>query len=365
MKIKTHKPISINGLSGYTIKCASDVESYTFYGSVTLGAGFSIIADTSPTNGMNVSFWFRTAITPGGYAFNILGTTINPTLVAGYFVAFAEYFDGAWTVWCAGIPQVSITQGGIGSITQNANGDLVIAPLGIVNSMISASAAIDYSKLAALTASKILGSDGSGVISALDTATYPSLTELALVKGATGSPLQTQIAAVISSLSAYALSADVASAIATALTAYYTSAQVDTALSNYTTLTALASALTAYYTSTQVDSLLAAVQLNAQTYNVPLTANTTLTAASITNIVAFDSTGGGFTVYLPLISSLPDGYVVTLKQYGSNAVVFGANVSDGGFTEVTGSAAPTISLSSSGGVTKVQAHRATKLWVVI
>ena len=339
MKIKTHKPISINGLSGYTIKCASDVESYTFYGSVTLGAGFSIIADTSPTNGMNVSFWFRTAITPGGYAFNILGTTINPTLVAGYFVAFAEYFDGAWTVWCAGIPQVSITLGGIGSITKNANGDLIIAPLGIVNSMINASAAIDYSKLAALTASKILGSNGSGVISALDTATYPSLTELALVKGATGSPLQTQIAAVISSLSAYALSSDVASAIATALTAYYT--------------------------STQVDSLLAAVQLNAQTYNVPLTANTTLTAATITNIVAFDSTGGGFTVYLPLISSLPDGYVVTLKQYGSNAVVFGANVSDGGFTEVTGLAALTISLSSSGGVTKVQAHRATKLWVVI
>lgn len=43
-----------------------------------------------------------------------------------------------------------------------------------------------------LTASRVLGSDGSGKISALDTATYPSLTELSYSKGVT-SAIQTQI----------------------------------------------------------------------------------------------------------------------------------------------------------------------------
>jgi hypothetical protein len=64
--------------------------------------------------------------------------------------------------------------------------------LGIVNGDISASAAIGLSKLAALTADRILSSNGSGVITALDTATYPSLTELSYVKGVT-SGLQTQL----------------------------------------------------------------------------------------------------------------------------------------------------------------------------
>lgn len=45
-----------------------------------------------------------------------------------------------------------------------------------------------------LTASRILGSDGSKNIVSLDTATYPSLTELAHVKGVT-SAIQTQLAA--------------------------------------------------------------------------------------------------------------------------------------------------------------------------
>ena len=62
----------------------------------------------------------------------------------------------------------------------------------LVDADINASAAIAYSKLAALTADRILASSGSGVVSALDTTTYPSLTELAYVKGVT-SAIQTQI----------------------------------------------------------------------------------------------------------------------------------------------------------------------------
>jgi hypothetical protein len=62
----------------------------------------------------------------------------------------------------------------------------------IENADIKAAAAIAVNKLAALTASRVVISDGSGFISAADTGTYPTLTELSYVKGVT-SAIQTQI----------------------------------------------------------------------------------------------------------------------------------------------------------------------------
>jgi len=79
-----------------------------------------------------------------------------------------------------------------GDITMSNAGVVAIASGVIVNTDINASAAIAVSKLAAVTASRVLGSDGSGFIQALDTATYPSLTELSYVKGVT-SAIQTQL----------------------------------------------------------------------------------------------------------------------------------------------------------------------------
>jgi trimeric autotransporter adhesin len=76
------------------------------------------------------------------------------------------------------------------SITNTGNTQIVAGA--IVNADINASAAIAVSKLEALTASRVLGSNGSGVIQALDTATYPSLTELSYVKSVT-SAIQTQL----------------------------------------------------------------------------------------------------------------------------------------------------------------------------
>lgn len=62
----------------------------------------------------------------------------------------------------------------------------------IVNSDISASAGIGTTKLEALTASRVAITNASGYLSAADTATYPSLTELSYVKGVT-SAVQTQV----------------------------------------------------------------------------------------------------------------------------------------------------------------------------
>lgn len=62
----------------------------------------------------------------------------------------------------------------------------------IENADIKAAAGIAHSKMAALTASRVMITDGSGVASSADTGTYPSLTELAYGKGVT-SAIQTQL----------------------------------------------------------------------------------------------------------------------------------------------------------------------------
>lgn len=77
---------------------------------------------------------------------------------------------------------ISITNAGVTSFTAGS----------IVNADINASAAIAVSKLAVLTASRVVGTNSSGVLTILDTATYPSLAELSYVKGVT-SALQTQL----------------------------------------------------------------------------------------------------------------------------------------------------------------------------
>lgn len=62
----------------------------------------------------------------------------------------------------------------------------------LADASIKSAAAIAVNKLAALTASEIVITDGSGFISSAAVATYPSLTELTYVKGVT-SAIQTQI----------------------------------------------------------------------------------------------------------------------------------------------------------------------------
>jgi hypothetical protein len=65
----------------------------------------------------------------------------------------------------------------------------------IENADIKAAAGIAVNKLAALTVSELVGSDGSGFLTSLSVATYPSLTELSYVKGVTSS-IQAQIDAI-------------------------------------------------------------------------------------------------------------------------------------------------------------------------
>ncbi len=77
---------------------------------------------------------------------------------------------------------------GNGDITASTSAGLVVKNLAITDAKISTSAAITLSKLAAVTASRALASDSSGVISA----TSVTSTELGYVSGVT-SALQTQL----------------------------------------------------------------------------------------------------------------------------------------------------------------------------
>jgi hypothetical protein len=82
--------------------------------------------------------------------------------------------------------------------------------------------------LSSLTASQILATDASKNVQSLDTATYPSLTELSYVKGATSS-LQTQISAKQDlALSAYSFRANNTNATANAADTTYRDAGLQT-----------------------------------------------------------------------------------------------------------------------------------------
>lgn len=110
---------------------------------------------------------------------NTFNNKLGTSLTAGYI------YVGNGSNVATGVPvsgDITLSNAGVASIASGV----------IVNADINASAAIAVSKLAAVTASRVLGSDGSGFIQALNTATYPSLTELAYVKGVTGA-IQTQL----------------------------------------------------------------------------------------------------------------------------------------------------------------------------
>jgi len=358
MKIKTNKPLDISALSGLTVNLRSDVETYTFTGTKTLGSNFSITTSGTPVDGAMIWFWFQTAITPSTYTFNVLGTVIPSSVVSKHFLCIAEYFGGVWNVLYGGNQQSGKSGGGIG--VDPVTGELYVAAGGMLDSMVNNAAAIAFSKMEALTADRILGSPG-GVVTPLDPETYPSLAELALLKGITGSSIQSQISAIIASLDDYALTSAVTSAIASALTAYYTKTQVDSTLSNYV----LTSALSAYYTSSKVDSIVAGINKGTMTAGTPIITNTTFTAASLTQLVIADTSAGGFTATLPLISTLVDGQIVQVKQWGANRLVVACNAGDSGFITSLGGSAPSLLLTTAGGITTLRCDKTAKTWTVI
>ena len=293
--------------SPHSIVVASNVQTYTFYGNLTLSAPFAIQATGTPIEGMECFMVFTGAVTPASNAFSIFGTAINPKVIVNPWLAWCKYTNSAWIIVYWNF--ASKGADGIG-VTVDANGNFAITPLGIVNSMIAtnaaiawskivkdivnadvnASAAIAVSKLAAATPSQLAAFDGSGFLQSLAVATYPSLTELSYLKGAT-SAVQTQLAAIVATFSSYATTA----AVAAALTAYYTSGQTDSAI---------AAAITA----------LTSIPIK----NAILTGATVLDGTAKSQYT-LNTSGGTIALTLPLAASFPNGTIITISIYGANS----------------------------------------------
>lgn len=124
-------------------------------------------------NGMNLHNQKRLRLYDFGGSLQTIDITAPTTISASYSLTMPT------------------AQGAASSLLVN-NGSGALSFATLVNANVSSSAAINFSKMEALTASRVAITDGSGVVSAANTATYPSLTELAYVKGVT-SAIQTQL----------------------------------------------------------------------------------------------------------------------------------------------------------------------------
>jgi len=312
-------------------------------------------------------------------------------MIAAPFIAFCFYTNSAWSVTPVGLTGAVplLTAGGIST---DASGGLKITSDSIVNAMVKTNAAIGLSKLAALTASKILQSDGSGVVSVVDTATYPSLTELAFLKGVT-SALQTQINARTTSGAIVNADISAAAVIDTAKLKLLTASRilasdagglivpVDTAtypsLTELSYLKGVSSAIQAQIALkgaiTYIDAqdailaaAIAAINPSVKTWT-EVTGTTVLTAATIKNNVLCNTAGGSFSTTLPLASTLTDGYEITMSCVGhvSNAATIACNVSDKILNQDSAGTVATLTMAGYFKSYTLQLDKANSTWMVI
>jgi len=358
MENKIPKLVNVaSATSPYSIQLTSDVQTYVFYGNKTLSAGFTIQEVGTPTEGMGALLVFTGNIVTGAYVFNILGTSMNvvnstANITANPFIAICIYGNAGWHV--TRLPLAPIIASAI--FGTDADGNLTIANTaitaamlagsipyskllltsGIVNTDIAAAAAIDYSKLADLTASEIVITGAGKKLESAPVATYPSLLELSRIKGLSANA-QTQISAVVSDLA-----------------------------SNYTDNTALASLISAYYTSTQTDAAIVSALSGLTT----IWNGTTLTTSTDLNLLSswkqeylLNPTSGAITLDLPQLSKYTTGEWLkfTLVAVSTPSTING-NGSEK-MTDFTGTAQATITLSAVGDYVKIAKNAG--VWYVV
>ena len=116
--------------------------------------------------------------------------------------------------------------------------------------------------------------------------------------------------------------------------------------------------------SSDIQGQLDAVVRNVISSNI-IIANTVFTDANLPNQITLDTTGGSKTATLPLISTLTDGTVVELSQYGANTGTIAKNAGDTAFVDKTGADVATLVLSGAGGYAKLRCDHATSSWYVL
>jgi hypothetical protein len=176
--IVSYKTITVDPAADADLDLTEYWPMYYITGTVVLGTDWSVTTHTPLIAGTYLKFKYDATVTLGENHIIVFGTQIPDELATKKFDVDAIYVGGAWKVYIK--PNFAETD--------VVNYDNIYLNADIVNADISASAAVDWSKMANLTASRALVSDASGDVTAATTTS----TEIGYVNGVT-SAIQTQL----------------------------------------------------------------------------------------------------------------------------------------------------------------------------
>ena len=396
--------------TSYVINLSSNVDIYSIGGAKTLSAAYAVTVTGTPINGMKFSIYYDgSSVTSAGYYVNIMGVvlagttsrTTTTTFATGKYIFDCVYngTTAAWDVRCT--PDVNVThwiQPGMispnlandSNIFLNSGYQFSIKPLSLVNALFSASAGILTSKLEALTPSRLIVTDGSGIM-------LPSSvtsTEAGYLGGVTsaiqtqmnakttsGSILQTDFSSAIvipyaylsltnsivaadikttaaipyskTSLTNSILDADIYSAAAIARTkmaAQTASRAMVTDGSGYPYVSPVTAAELSYLAG--VTSSIQAQLGNAASAPVSYTtisSNTALLPTTLKGQTWVNTTSGAVTVYIPRPDSVAAGTQVTFTAWATNGATLHTYNSYAGFKKGTANATVTYDVGSANG----------------
>ena len=304
MRLLNDKVIPITGSTGSVIlNILSNVEEYCFTGTATLSTNLSITASGTPKGGDHCILVFDTALTLSTYTFTIFGVTVPKNVAAAPFMILAIYDNSKWNISKAGV--MYGTGGGTIGI-DSGTGDLEVTDGTLKNVKFAADAAIAFSKMVALTVSKALVTNSSGIV-------VPSTVTAAEVAYLSGVTEGIQAAFTSIRLTATGLASTVSD-----LSAAYdiTAAAQSVDAGNISTLQGYRTTDSAAIGVLQ--GQVAALTTGVESYTT-LTGNTTLTAATMKQNIRIDATAGAADITLPLANTVTAGFK-------TNWVVMGANI---------------------------------------
>jgi len=332
-RIKTIKRYDVTTESfPITINLASKTQRYKIAGTKTLSTDVAITYTGTPAAGMSVELDWYCSITPGAYKITVFGKDIPAAFVTKKLKIICDY-NGSWEVYF--LWDVSTWTGAAGSVVFVGNtgvepldakgsgnilvgsgttvqsvpvsGDVTMSSAGavaigaqkvlasmlgllqIANAHISATAAILFTKMAALTASKIPVLNASGFIEAGTV----DASKLSYINVTTAGTAEASKAIVVDA------SKKINELDITALKLNGTSITATPAQINY--LANVNSDL-----QTQIDAGIAKVS------QTTLSGDTTATAANLKSLYFGDTTGGAVVFTLPVASTVVIGTPVRL-----------------------------------------------------
>lgn len=383
--------------SPVSINLASDATIFFVYGTKTLSTGFGIGVTGTPIDGKTIIlFWDGTSLTTAGNTVTLMGVALTDAEAKRKMLVLSIYKSVA-SAWETRIVNdahssywIDATKIDTTNFTDNVTlhigtSGMYVKPASLTDTHIKASAAIARTKLAALTATRVMVTDGSG-FDAVSTVTPTTLGYLDATssiqtqlntKPTAGAIINTDVngsAAIAYSklnLTGNIVNADINASAGIAysklaLTGAVTSADLAgsiahskmAALTPSTVLVADGSGIvsSSSVTSTEmgylsgvtsnIQSQISAAGAGKVTYS-ELSTTTILTAGSIKQNITVNTTGGGFVVTLPLANTVAAGTAAEFILHGANLSkitiqggdgilnVYGASVSTDTLTTTT------------------------------